>query len=164
MPVSVPRIICVQFSLLHISVLPKDEDKIIARDSSLRNKKRPEIATSCNSARRPRSTTQGARQSNFRLDSRPVAVARCLAMLLAHIGPDSQALEQPIRTRALKTQRLSHFASLRAHTSLPVLPQPQSTACQSRPIFLQGRCLASTGARSRSTIECAASETRRIVA
>ena len=42
--------------------------------------------------------TRGAQQSNSRLDSRPVAGAQCLAVPLAHLGPDSQALEQPIRT------------------------------------------------------------------
>ena len=52
--------------------------------------------------------TQGARQGNACLDSRPVAGGRCLALLLAYIVPDSQALEQP--TQAPTTQTLKTFS------------------------------------------------------
>ena len=63
--------------------------------------------------------TRGARQNNLRPGSRLVAGAWCLALLLAEIVLDNQALEQPIRTPSTQNPKVL--------TRLPVLPQPQRT-------------------------------------
>ena len=54
--------------------------------------------------------------------------------------PGSRATDQ--RPRALNTQKLSHFAPPGAHTGLPVLPQPRSTASR-RPTSFQPRSVLS---------------------
>ena len=161
-----PELFVFNFRFCTFPFFQKMKIQTVIGDSSLRNKKRPEIATSCNSARRPRSTTRGARQSNFRLDSRPVAVARCLAMLLAHIGPDSQALEQPIRTPSTQNPKAFSFRIVRGSHQLacaPTTPEhslPKSTDFSTRAMSGLDGCSFTLDNR----VRCKRDETNRCIA
>ena len=88
---------------------------------------------------------QGARQGNSPLDSRPVARARCLALLLALIVPDSQALEQPTRTPSTQNPKAFSFRTARGSHRLACAPTTPEHSVSSTDFVSRAVCAVGVG-------------------